>query len=783
MNHTIRISVRNLVEFILREGDLDNRITGSIDMDAMHKGSRIHRKIQKRMGSTYRAEVSMKLIVDFGDLKLQIEGRADGIDEQEKVIIDEIKGTLSDIQYIQAVNPMHQAQAKCYAYMYAKEKQLEQICVQMTYVNLETEEVKRFIEEFQFQELESWFQAITQQYEKWARFGLEWKEKRDQSIKQLQFPYTYREGQKELVTSVYKTILRKRNLFIQAPTGVGKTLATVFPSVKAIGEGLGDRMFYLTAKTITRTVAEQGFQLLQKQGLLFKTVTLTAKDKACIHDKANCNPEYCSYAKGHYNRINDALYDVITHADQLDRDSLFAYSKKHQVCPFEMTLDVSLWADVIICDYNYVFDPNAYLRRFFGDGVKGEYIFLVDEAHNLVERGREMYSATLIKEEVMAMRRLIKEKDVKLARKLADVNKQLLSLKKECEGYLELSSITHIILNLLQVMAEMERYLEESEQGEERETVLEYYFSIRDFLNMYELTDDNYIIYAEFNEEGQFLLRLFCVNPATNLTNYMEHSNSTIFFSATLLPIHYYKKLLSTKDNEYAIYAHSTFDVNNRLLLIGSDVTTKYNKRSSSMFASYAMYIQTITSAKKGNYMVFFPSYKFLSEVHEALASLLVVGGESHPIEVVIQSQYMGEEAREIFLEMFEEERDHSLVALCVMGGIFSEGIDLVSDRLIGAIIVGTGLPQVCHDREIIKRFFDAKHLPGFDYAYRYIGMNKVLQSAGRVIRTEEDRGIIALLDERFTHQQYLEIFPREWETYHRVTLDDVEQPLKEFWG
>ena len=826
MPQTVRISVRNLVEFILRSGDLDNRNTGNIDPEAMQKGSRIHRKIQKRMGSTYRAEVSLKTTVDYGDLQLQVEGRADGIDELDLVVVDEIKGTLRDLSLFHKAHPPHLAQAMCYAYIYAKDNDLEQILVQMTYVNLETEEVKRFQEQFDFGELERWFLDIVNQYEPWARFGIEWKQQRDASIKQVEFPYSYREGQKELVTSVYKAILRKRNLFIQAPTGVGKTLATIFPSVKAIGEGLAERIFYLTAKTITRTVAEQAFQLLQEQGLSFKAITLTAKDKACIHGKANCNPDYCSHAYGHYDRINDALYDVITNHGQMDRDTLLHYAEKHRVCPFELTLDVSLWADVIICDYNYIFDPNAYLRRFFGDSVKGEFIFLIDEAHNLVERGREMYSATLIKEEIMAFRRLVKEKDTKLASKLQDVNKQLLSLKKECDEYLELSSITHIILKLLQVFSELERFLEEYEDFEERELVLEFYFMIRNFLNMYELTDSNYVTYAEQNDEGQFQLRLFCVNPATNLASYMENSVSTIFFSATLLPIHYYKKLLSTKEDEYAIYAHSTFDPSNRLLLLGDDVTTKYTRRSPHMYENYARYILTIATQKKGNYMVFFPSYKFLTEVHSALAEMIhfpVISydnevyknpsyteldskyeeecidqrihesrtssgnqkrmiGETE-IEIVIQNQYMGEEAREIFLEMFEEDREHSLVALCVMGGIFSEGIDLVSDKLIGAIIVGTGLPQVCNDREIIKRFFDKQNLPGFDYAYRYIGMNKVLQSAGRVIRTETDRGIIALLDERFTHQQYLEIFPREWQDYYQVSIENMKELLRIFWS
>lgn len=776
----IRISVRNLVEFILREGDIDNGTTGSMDKDAMLQGGRIHRKIQRRMGSDYRAEVSLKIQCPCDGFVLQVEGRADGIlTEDGGFVIDEIKGVLRELDHIKEPVGVHLAQAKCYAYIYGLQEKLETIGVQMTYCNLETEEIKRFRQQYRLEELKDWFEQLVRSYEKWAKFQIDWRQVRNESIRRTEFPFPYREGQKELVSSVYRTILRKKKLFIQAPTGVGKTMAAVFPAVRAVGEGLGEKIFYLTAKTITRTVAEQAFQTLREQGLSYKVITLTAKEKICFCEQTECNPDACPYARGHYDRVNDAVYDLITHADVMTREALEVQAQKFQVCPFEMALDVSTWVDAVICDYNYVFDPNAHLKRFFSEGIKGEYLFLIDEAHNLVERGREMYSAELYKEDILSIKRLVKSEDGKLAKRLEECNKQFLELKKECENYEILDNISHIALKLMNVLSELERYLEECQNQEKRKEVLDFYFQVRMFLNIYDILDENYVIYAELERGGRFKLKLLCVNPAVNLQTYLEQGNSTVFFSATLLPIHYYKKLLSVETDDYAIYAESSFPRENRLLLLGTDVSTKYTRRGTEMYQKFARYILRAVQAKKGNYLVFFPSYRFMEDVYECFQ---VEMDETMDIECIVQSQYMGEEAREIFLETFEEERENSLIGFCVMGGIFSEGIDLTKDKLIGAVIVGTGLPQVCNDREILRLYFDNKGMPGFDFSYLYPGMNKVLQSAGRVIRTEEDRGVILLLDERFVERQYREIFPREWSGYQMCRLENFEPQIRSFW-
>ena len=777
----IRISVRNLVEFILREGNIDNRTGGGQDPENMQMGSRIHRKIQRQMGSDYQAEVPLKTEIVCDGFTLKIEGRADGlIHTKEQVMVDEIKGVLRELDRVQEPAGIHLAQAKCYASMVAEQEGVDEIGVQMTYCQMETEEVKRFQYSYRSNELKVWFDEVIRQYEKWAKFQIEWRKARNASVKGIEFPFPYRKGQRDLAVSVYRTILRKKKLFIQAPTGVGKTISTVFPAVKAVGEELGEKIFYLTAKTITRTVAEQAFETLREQNLKFKVITLTAKEKICFCEETSCNPDDCPYAKGHFDRVNDAVYELLMQEDVMSREVLEAQARKHKVCPFEMALDVSTWVDGVICDYNYVFDPDARLRRFFAEGGAGGYLFLIDEAHNLVERGRQMYSAELCKEDFLAVKKLVKGEAPRFAKRLEACNKILLAMKKECENYKVLDNISHFGIQLMNVLSETDRYLEECVDKEVRETVLDFYFQVRSFLNIYDGLDENYVIYTEYQENGRFVLKLFCVNPAANLQKCLDKGNSAVFFSATLLPIQYYKRLLSTEKDNYAVYIDSSFDTKKRLLMNGVDVSTRYAMRSREMYQRYATYIFRVVKAKMGNYLIFFPSYRFMEDVYQEFTQLLA--SDEEEMELVIQQKYMDEEERENFLRAFEMGREKSLIGFGVLGGIFSEGIDLTNEKLIGTLIIGTGLPQVCNEREILKSYFDQKGLYGFDYAYRYPGMNKVLQAAGRVIRTEDDRGVILLLDERFQREKGKEIFPKEWADCERCRLDIVEEKIRLFW-
>lgn len=783
---SIKISVRNLVEFILRSGDLDNRKSASADRDAMQKGSRLHRKIQKQMGASYRAEVSLAFRKEYENFDILVEGRADGImEESDLCVVDEIKGVYLDIHYLENPIEVHLAQAKCYAYMYALDTGQNKMGVQMTYAHLETEEIRRFRKEYTFEELAQWFEDLLEKYYQWAKFEYEWKQIRNGSMEQLQFPFEYREGQKEIVRSVYFTIRNKKELFVQAPTGVGKTMSAVYPAVRSVGEGLGEKIFYLTAKTITRTVAEEAFRILRGKGLKYKVLTLTAKEKLCICPEPDCNPEKCPRAKGHFDRINEAVFEILTSDKDFDRDTLQAHAEKWNVCPFEMSLDLSLWVDAIICDYNYVFDPTVKLQRFFGDGVKGEYIFLVDEAHNLVERGRQMYSAAIYKEHVLAAKRLLKPHSKKLERYLEKTNKLLLGYKRECENYEVLPSVGEVALSLMSVLGEMEVFMEQWRKGlillneKEEKELLEFYFEVRSFLSIYELVDENYVIYSELDGDNQFRIQLFCVNPAENLYNCVGKGVGTVFFSATLLPIQYYKSLLSIHPDAYAIYAKSPFEEEKRGLLIGYDVSSKYTRRGYREYRKIAEYIRSFVSIKKGNYLVFFPSYRLMQDVFEIYRNEF----DSQDVDWVLQTPSMGEADREIFLENFGEDNAKTLVGFCVMGGIFSEGIDLTGEKLIGAVIVGTGIPQISNEREILKKYYDKREMNGFDYAYRYPGMNKVLQSAGRVIRTKEDVGMILLLDERFLQEEYLNLFPREWNRFDVCSIRDVEAKTGDFWG
>ena len=840
----LHTSVRNLVEFILHGGDIDNR-SGRMITDAMMEGSKIHRKIQRSMGENYQAEVPLALTIEAEEYMLVIEGRADGIaygefpnqnsekeaytqdtfldrtgKSEEMVYIDEIKGVYRNVATMEAPVYVHKAQAMCYAYIYALQNHLDQIGVQMTYCNLDTEDVKLFQEVFAWDALADWFGNLIAEYRKWADWQIMWRRKRQESIQNLEFPYPYREGQRKLVGDVYRTIRRGKNLFLQAPTGVGKTISTIFPAVKAVGEELADRIFYLTAKTITATVAKETFGLLREQGYQAKIIQLTAKEKLCLcgntaieqeaadqdnpypdfpQIKLECNPQNCPYAKGHFDRVNDAVFELLQASDLFTREEILAQARKHRVCPFELSLDVATWCDNILCDYNYVFDPNVYLKRFFQDSSKEKYLFLVDEAHNLVDRSREMYSATLYKEDILAVKKIMKPHNQAIARTLDKCNKAMLDFKRECENYSVCESVGVLTFYLMRLVSQMEEFFEKPREFPDKKTVLDFYFELRNFVNIYDLVDENYVIYDEMQEDGRFMIKLFCVDPSKNLQKCIDKSVSTIFFSATLLPINYYKRLLSTKEDNYAIYAQSTFDETQRLLAFGRDVSTKYTRRGPAEYEKIARYIRAAIRSKKGNYMVFFPSYKMMQDVYDVFVRVeresdtrngVAVSDEQNIAEdsleesltIIMQHSNMNEAEREEFLQAFEQEDGGTLVAFCVMGGIFGEGIDLKNDRLIGAVIVGTGLPQISNEREILKQYYDKQGLSGFDYAFRYPGINKVLQAAGRVIRTQEDRGIIVLLDERFLQSDYNALYPREWKNRIVGNVETVDAEICKFW-
>lgn len=779
-----KISVRGLVEFIFRSGDIGGK-EGGFSKEAMQEGARIHKKIQGKMGFAYQAEVPLQFDMVKPDFVLTIEGRADGIiTEDTGVTIDEIKGIYKKLDTLEEPYYVHKAQAMCYAYMHALNEELNEISVQMTYCNLDTEEIKRFKETFSFEELKKWFHELVEAYCVWTQFDVDNRKLRNASVEDLEFPYEYRAGQRDMAGSIYLSIKKRQTLYVQAPTGIGKTMAAVFPAVKAMGDGYGEKLFYLTAKTIARGVAVDALEVLRANGLHFRSVLITAKEKICPLEEMQCDPEYCPYAKGHYDRVNDAVYDCITHEVNITREVLIAYAQKHMVCPFEMGLDVSLFVDGIICDYNYVFDPRVKLRRYFGEGAKGEFLFLVDEAHNLVERASAMYSAAIYKEDFLLMRRLLLPYHAKLGRLLGGCNKEMLVQKRLCDNekrYMVISDIGGLYQKLLRLHAELESFLEESREiaalKSHADEILEFYFKINQFLNIYDLLDESYEIYAEQVKENSFMLKLYCVHPARNLSECIEKGNATVFFSATMLPIAYYKELLHNCEDDAAIYIPSPFPQENRGLFAGIDVSSRYRMRGPLQYERIARYLDCMVRGKPGNYMAFFPSYKMLMDVYEVAQSLKLFSGT----EVICQTAGLPEEEREAFLERFRAGGE-PVLGLCILGGIFSEGIDLAGERLIGAAVIGIGLPMVCNEREIQQQYFDGREDNGFEYAYLYPGMNKVQQAAGRVVRTLEDKGVILLLDDRFVTRQVVDTFPAEWADYQVVRLNTVEQALEKFW-
>uniref|UniRef100_I5AW19 DNA helicase, Rad3 n=1 Tax=Eubacterium cellulosolvens (strain ATCC 43171 / JCM 9499 / 6) TaxID=633697 RepID=I5AW19_EUBC6 len=809
----VKVSVRSLVEFILRSGDLNQSRGGWAEREAMQAGSRIHRKIQKSRGSGYRAEVALKHSVSYENFILTVEGRADGVyedgryKEKRGTVVEEIKGVYADPEKFEEPVPVHLAQAKCYACILAMQQELEEIHVCMTYVNLETERERRFFSDHSLDELKEWFTKLLDDYSRWVEFRVHWEQTRNLSMQGLEFPFAYRKGQRELVVDVYRTILREKQLFVQAPTGIGKTMSTVFPSVRALGEKKADKIFYLTAKTITRSVAQEAFRTLADRGLRIKALTITAKEKICVCGEPECTPERCSRAKGHFDRVNDALYEMITTREDFGREAVEAQAQKWNVCPYELQLDLADFADAVICDYNYVFDPNARLKRFFGETApKGEYIFLIDEAHNLVERGREMFSAGLYESAFLSTRKMIralrrnldKKRDEDLYRMTGRLDRilkkcvQTMEIWKEnCNGCRELPQLGDFPIQLLSLTGVLEDLLGEMDEGEDRKHLLEFYFAVAGFGYVLELFDENYLIYNRLTKGGDFFVKLLCVNPATNLQNCLDKGRTAVFYSATMLPVRYYQKLLTSKEDNYAVYIDSPFDVSRRFLAIGTDVSSRYTRRTHDEFVKLAAYIQLVAEKKRGNYLVFFPSYQMMQEVADIYLNDFAnpenpFEADADPgerVECLIQNPSMDEREREEFLEHFQQEREGTLIGFCVLGGIFSEGIDLKGDTLIGVLVVGTGLPQIGDERELLRSYYDRMGMNGFDYAYRFPGMNKVLQAAGRVIRTTEDRGVILLLDERFAYREYREQFPREWADARKITLRNAAAQIQAFWN
>ena len=775
----LKVSVRELVEFVLRSGDLVSGFTGS---SRNVEGIKGHQTIQKSYGEEYTPEVTVSYLAERKEISLEVNGRIDGILlRNNEVLIDEIKTTTRPLEYIdEDYNVLHLSQAKCYGYIYGVQNSLEEVGVQLTYYQLDTKDIKYFKWSYTIEELVSFFNDLVDRYLHWAKLLRAWVEQRDDSISTLQFPFGhYRRGQRDLAVGVYKTIKEEGKLFAQAPTGIGKTMATLFPSIKALGEGLGSKVFYLTAKTITRTIAEKSLYSLKESGLKLKVITITAKEKICFNSECICDPEHCKYAKGHFDRVNEALEDIYEE-DFYTREVIEDYALRHKICPFEFSLDLSYWCDVIICDYNYVFDPRVYLKRFFMDN-DNDYIFLVDEAHNLVDRAREMFSAEIYKKPILKLKKEVKEKSLELSKVLNKLNNFMINIRKnieEDEGlfYVEEEAPKEIFTLLRSFISSAEKWLSSGEESEFNDELMELYFEAMSFIRTSEYYDERYLTYYE-KIEDDIKIKMFCVDTSQLMKEALKRGRAAILFSATLSPIDYYMKLLGGEDSSYKLKLESPFPKENLCLLVDDATSTKYRNRKLT-YDRITENIEEIAKGKEGNYLVFFPSYIYMNEVYNRLID------KNLNFKIIYQKSNMTEEEKEEFLKEFESCCGRTLIGFAVMGGMFGEGIDLTGDKLLGAIVVGVGLPQICLERDIIKNHFEKTNGLGFEYGYVYPGMNKVMQAVGRVIRTDEDRGVVLLVDERFTQGTYKKLFPQEWS--HGVIVGsckEINNKVNEFWN
>ncbi len=781
MENRIKLPIRQLVEFIMRSGDIDSRY---VEKDRMYEGAKAHRNIQKenvKLYHDYKSEVTLSADLDDNEISYTLEGRADGIfTDDGGVVIDEIKTTVLPMNLIEEdFSETHWAQAKCYAYIYAVQNNLTEISIQLTYFHLDTEEIKRFTKSYEFDGLQQFLLELIHKYSIWASFTTEWKKLRDMTIKELQFPFpAYRKGQRRLAVGTYRTIDRGGKLFAQAPTGTGKTISTLFPAVKAMGEGKTSKIFYLTAKTITRQVAEEACKRMRSGNLRLKTLTLTAKEKICFCEKPVCNPEYCEYAKGHYDRINNAILDAITNCDHFTRSIIEEFAQKHRVCPFELSLDISLWVDCVICDYNYVFDPRAYLRRFFAEN-KGDYVFLIDESHNLVDRSREMFSSELYKTHFYKVKKDYKGKSKSLDKILNQINKYLIELRNNCgeQSYIINADKPKELMDMLSKFVSIcELVLKENRELGTDDDFLKLYFEVLHFILISDFYDERYVTFIE-SKQGEVMIKLFCLDPSFLLSEALKRGGSAVMFSATLTPLEYFREILGGGEEDWTMALDSPFEDSKLCLMTADNVSTKFKDREQSV-QKITKLINSFISSKTGNYIVYFPSYQYMHSVFEDFSI-------SYPeINSVEQQSSMTEVMREDFIDSFQENPQKTLVAFCVLGGIFSEGIDLQGSRLIGTIIVSVGLPQLSVQQNIIRDYFDRKNGMGYEYAYMYPGMNKVLQAAGRVIRSENDMGAVLLVDERFGHNNYKQIFPKHWN--HCITVrhvEDIQNNLNNFWN
>ena len=779
MKSVLRISVRDLVEYGCRSGDLDIEFVGTRRaVDAI----RAHQRIQHSRPSNYQAEVSVTYRVEKEDFDLHIGGRIDGVltgsDDAPETVIDEIKTVTRWPDGDEFPdNPMHWGQARVYGFMYATQHGLQQVDIQLTYCHIDSGETRERRRTVDLQALRLFFEELANRYLAWARSVIAWGRLRDESIRSLQFPFpSYRPGQRRMAVETYRAVQASDQLIMQAATGIGKTMAVVFATVKAIADGHTDKVFYLTARTTGQSAAEKAVAVLASHGLRLKSLTLTAKDKICFSPGSACIAAECEFARGYYDRRNKALQDVFSQ-DAMTRPYLETACARHRLCPFALSLELALYADCIICDYNYAFDPRVFLRRFFSE-TQQRYTFLVDEAHNLVDRARDMFSAEVRKKSFLRLRSKVKRDLPGLYRNLGKVNTWMLRARKSAttgQNSWAVQQPPEGVAGLLrQSAAEMEKWLVRNVKTEFRDLLLDLYFEVNSFIRVMERYDASYVTCYDC-EQKDVRLKLFCVDPAGQLAEALNRCESAVFFSATMIPADYFKTVFGCRDSAIDLSLPSPFAVENLKVFIADRISTLYRQREMTA-AAVAEVLDALVGQKKGNYLLFFPSYRYMQLVNE------IYRCRTEDVDIIVQRPDMSEKARSAFLARFAKENPNTLVGFAVMGGIFGEAIDLVGDRLCGAAIVGVGLPAVSLEREVIRSYYAERIQAGFEFAYLYPGINRVLQAAGRVIRSDQDRGAVVLIDQRFATHHYRSLLPKEWTPIKIAGDAALRKHLLEFW-
>jgi len=781
-----KIGIRQLVEFVLRSGDLNETKNSQ---NTAQNGARIHRRLQKKrsVDKDYESEVYLKSIVSMNDTDYLISGRADGIKMTDAdALIEEFK--TSDQPFDELSDntlELYWGQVKVYGYLLLKDHpEYEHVTLRLTYFRVSTEEITTDEKVFGRVELNKFFQSLIDEYEYWLTLRAELRKTRNTSIEKLSFPFpAFRTGQHELAGAVYKTICLEKRLFVEAPTGTGKTISTLFPAIKAMGEEKIQRLFYLTAKQSTRHVAEETIDLMAQKGLKLKSITLTAKDKIRFPEEKDVQPEDNPYMIGYFDRLKPALADLLTNEDAITRPVIEKYAKKHKVDPFEFSLDASLFCDVIICDYNYLFDPLVYLQRFFVEKDTDNF-FLIDEVHNLVSRSRDMYSAEVSDKAIFFLlktARGIKTKaSADFQKELKKIQRIFNKMKKVMrEDEQEEQILTDIPDKLVKALGKFDEFISEwmadQKPSDFLEQVKDYFFDCLTFVKISYLYDESYKTRMVLDGKN-LVIKQICLDPSHFIDQSLDLGIGAVLFSATLSPMDYYQSVLGGVEKSLAYQLPSPFPVNNQDILITQYIQTTYRQREFSE-GKIIESIKTMIDAKTGNYLVFFPSYGYLQQIKQAFES-------AYPeVKTITQETAMDNAAREDFLNQFEEQPEKTLVAFCVLGGIFSEGIDLRGDRLIGVAIVSVGLPGLSAENNLIRDYYDEENGHGFEYAYQMPGMNNVLQAAGRLIRSSHDNGIILLLDQRFGSARYTKLFPPHWQHYQRVrTLEQLTRDVDNFW-